>query len=117
MTVIRIQYTGDICPVNQKYVGRNFTLSNRYRAFKTALGYKAKESYNGNLLSGNLCVYIKFYYPKVMDIDAPIKCVLDSLNDIIWEDDKQIQELFVRKKKGKEYMLDIKVVEMRDDRV
>ena len=103
--MILIEYNGDICPVNQKYCSRNFVLSARYRNFKTNLGWVAKQNYSGKLLTGDLAVKIQFWYPKTMDIDAPIKPIFDALNNVVWEDDKQIKKLSVEKNKGDSYKL------------
>jgi len=58
------------------------------------------------LLCGPIEVKIEFYYkgktsgycPKYADIDNLAKLVLDALNGIIWEDDKQIVKLLAEKK-------------------
>lgn len=111
--IINIIHEGDICPINQKYINRQFSLSPRYRNFKSELGYKAKISYKGPILTQDVCLYIKLYYPRTIDIDSVLKPTMDALNGIIWKDDKQVTELFVRKKKHdkKDYRIEIKVVQ------
>jgi len=47
-------------------------------------------------LDGRLHVCVTLYRPRrIGDWDGPIKCLMDALNGIAWEDDKQIKAAMV----------------------
>ncbi len=49
-------------------------------------------------LSGPLTMTVDLYRPrKIGDIDAPIKGLMDALQDFAYDDDKQIEVLLVRR--------------------
>jgi Holliday junction resolvase RusA-like endonuclease len=102
--MITLKYTGDLCPLNQKYVNRRYALSSRYRDDKVLIAWNIKMQLGANFkpLIGNLVMELNTYYNRDHDIDAFIKIILDSMNNLVYEDDKQIIKLTVTKNKSKE---------------
>lgn len=67
---------------------------------------------NSELLIGPLWCEIDFTYKgREPDIDAYIKFILDSMNEIVYQDDKQIKRLIVNKRKGTENSAKISIDE------
>lgn len=64
-------------------------------ALKEAYGWQAKADWNAPPLTVGLAVRIEFYFAtnRKRDLDNHNKIVLDALNGIVWEDDKQIDDL------------------------
>lgn len=68
-------------------------LSRKYQAYKVEVAYLAGLQ-QAPKLCGPLAVTGHVYRPrKIGDVDGSIKALLDSLNGICYEDDKQITEL------------------------
>ena len=101
--MIEIEYIGDLCSINQRSMLNRRTgyimTSNRYRLAKETFGYQAKEQVKEKY-EGPVWVEIEFYHAREMDIDSPLKFVLDSLQSIAIENDKQVMELKVYKGKS-----------------
>ena len=58
---------------------------------------------------------IEFYVKKKnLDIDNMIKLIQDSMNNIVYDDDRQVYELHVRKIISKENKTTVKVLEIND---
>lgn len=66
--------------------------------------WEAKSQWKMNPLKGELTVNVILYFgtKRTHDIDNYSKILLDSLTDIVWEDDKQITELNIVKEYDKE---------------
>jgi crossover junction endodeoxyribonuclease RusA len=90
--------------INKRYtIARNRNiLSNEYRAAKEAMEWEIKGQFRGEILTDdNLCVNLFIYYKgRKADIDAYIKIILDAMTGIVYEDDKQINELSVVREKS-----------------
>lgn len=81
-------------PVNKAYLhaaGR-VILSPEARAYRDECRWTALGQYHDDPMRGLLEVTIHFY-AKDGDIDGRIKNLLDSLNTIVWEDDRQIKAM------------------------
>lgn len=74
-------------------VGHLTILSKEARVFKEAV----RNQFYGQKITptvSDLCVTVRLYRPRrIGDIDGYLKSVFDSLNGILWVDDKQIVEL------------------------
>lgn len=85
--------------VNSRFIKRNnrkdFTLSTPYKSFKKTLFYLIRRPKEKIEAPYSVHVHIETY----LDIDNPLKPILDSLKGIIINDDKNIEELCVFKKK------------------
>lgn len=82
--------------VNKSYLhaaGR-VILSPEARAYRDECRWRALEQYHEHPMKGLLSVTIHFY-AKNGDVDGRIKQLLDALNTIVWEDDRQIKGLHV----------------------
>jgi len=99
--ILYFVFKGDVCPLNNKYAYRtNKYLSKRYRVCKAGIGWTAKIAMkNRPLFQGNLKVRICFWGRG--DIDAYNKVILDSMEGIVYENDRQIIEQTTIKSKGK----------------
>ena len=83
------------------YDGRVLT-SKAAKAYKTEVGWLARQA-RCNLHTGDISVSILFH-PKMnldgsgnknrLDLDNSLKVLLDSLNGIAWNDDKQITRIY-----------------------
>lgn len=101
--MIIIYYHGKPVSINKRYY-KNFSLTNEYRTFKEELGLYARQIVRGiKIFTKPLCVEITVYYKgREPDIDAYIKPILDSLQGIVYKNDKQIIRLVVVKQKSTE---------------
>jgi Holliday junction resolvase RusA-like endonuclease len=98
-----------IVSVNQKYMlGRNksqLVLSPKYRDFKDDLSLNCKQRLITQRLKfkDNAKFKIEIELECYVDIDAPVKCILDSIfrTGIIEANDRDVMELIVKKKKRK----------------
>jgi Holliday junction resolvase RusA-like endonuclease len=98
--MIIINYAGKPVSINNRY-NRNFSLTKEYRLFKEALGWKAKEIHRESPLKCPVKVEIDLFYKgREPDADNAIKPILDSLNNIVYKDDKQVQRLSIAKFKS-----------------
>jgi Holliday junction resolvase RusA-like endonuclease len=72
------------------------------KTFKEVVAFEAKRAMKGKArLEGPVSVLMDFwFFSSRSDIDGPIKLVLDSCNEIVWLDDKQVVELSVGKHKA-----------------
>lgn len=86
--------------VNQRYTisrGRNI-LSRKYRDTKEAMMWEAKSQWQGEPLTGDVTINIFLYLDNHRpDIDSYLKIILDSLDGIAYDNDRQVTELSVIK--------------------
>lgn len=66
---------------------------------KEGYQWEMKSQYKGGLIKEPISVIIEHYFKdkRNHDVDNFSKLVLDAGTGIVWEDDKQIQELVLRK--------------------
>lgn len=106
MSLIYIDYRGPLsgAAVNRAYKTTRyggFYKSAEAKSFQEVLSFKAKQAMKGKKrLEGPVSVLIDFWFVSGSDIDSCLKMTLDSLNGIVWEDDKQVVELSVGKHKA-----------------
>lgn len=97
MTTIEV-YTRPI-PVNRivRCVGGRNILSKEYREVKPVIQQEIALEWKNELLTGNVTVNIIHYFKNKVhgDIDAYIKILLDAMEGVVYENDKQITELSV----------------------
>jgi Holliday junction resolvase RusA-like endonuclease len=90
-------------PSNNSYKRHYCTVDNHHavsasltpaaREFKHTAGWLAKDAYR-EPLSGPVAVKILAYMPpRRMDADNVLKVLLDALNGVAWEDDRQVTDL------------------------
>lgn len=51
------------------------------------------------LHEGKVSIEVRFFFGRESDIDSRLKCLLDSLQGILYADDKQVYRLVVDKDK------------------
>lgn len=79
-------------PLNNMYRGRRF-LTEGAKAYHNTAYYTAKEA-GCTPLSGDLRVTLHIYRPQRSgDLDGAMKCLIDSLKNACWHDDRQIIEI------------------------
>src|SRR3990167_10093081 len=89
-----------------------FFLSAKFKIFENRIAWEAKSQYGGKVLEGNLGVYLKAYFKDKRHCDATnlFKGVLDSLQGIIYLNDRQIKragvEIFYTGRDSFEVMID-----------
>ena len=73
--------------------------SKRYLSYKAQVGYIARSKYNKKPVKGDVRVEVNIYLRGGVqgDIDNYFKAITDSLNDIVYEDDRQVKEMQARK--------------------
>lgn len=109
--MLTINITANLEPVPFKRVltsGKRRFNDSRYSNFKVALGYIAKTAMGGQApLTGKIKIQVDVYRnlkPESLrfgDADNHLKAILDALNGIAFEDDRQVVEATVRLHKGK----------------
>lgn len=69
------------------------------KTWQDSIGYVVGSFYRDELWTGDVAVSLSFYLPdhRRRDADNLSKAVLDALNGVIWKDDTQVQQLFIRK--------------------
>lgn len=99
--MITLTYKGKLCSVNNRYY-RNFSLKKQYKEFKECLSWEAKIQMQGKYAfkCPIRCEIYILYKGRNPDIDNYLKPILDSMNGIVYEDDKQIERLIVYKSKS-----------------
>lgn len=82
--------------VNKMYRRTRYSvvLTNEAKAWKDYAIVMAIRQWGGNPLTGELAVSYYFYGSK-LDFDNPLKLLNDSLNGVVWKDDKQIVEAHI----------------------
>lgn len=89
-------YKGTMCPLNQKFMNRRYTLSDKYRTAKTEMSWHFKSKWNFTAINIPVMVKIETHYPRMHDADAFLKIICDSLkHGGVLKDDKFIQRLEV----------------------
>ena len=89
-----------------------FFLSAKFKAFESHIAWEAKSQYKGRVLEGSLMVYLKAYFKDKRHCDASnlFKGVLDSLQGVIYKNDRQIKkatvEIFYWDKDGFKIMIE-----------
>lgn len=86
-----------------KVSGGRFYKDSEAAATQGAIVWEAKSQYRGQPLKGQICLTVTFYYPNMRkDIDAGINSLLDAFSGVLYEDDKQVEQLHVYKCVSKE---------------
>lgn len=88
-------------PVSANRYWRNvegrMVVSAEAKAYKTHVGWIAKAS-GGAMLTGEVAIHLDVYREaKRGDLDNSIKVILDSLQGVLYADDKQVAELHARR--------------------
>lgn len=85
--------------------GNHYKTHSRYGTYitKEALEFKARvreAASDFKMIDGDVCLCLTWYAKKKGrgDLDNKFKCVLDSLNGIAYNDDRQIVKLLAEKK-------------------
>lgn len=79
-------------------------LSNNGRSLKESYQWQAKAQWHGKMLVTPIFAIIRLYFgdKRRRDIDNYHKLSLDSLTEIVWEDDSLIEKMTVSKHYDKE---------------
>lgn len=85
-----------LCSVNKRF-NRNFSLTNEYRDFKTIL----IASFCKHHIEPNEKFIVRIKLLTHFDIDAPIKAILDSIQEAYGINDRDCNGLFVTKQECK----------------
>jgi Holliday junction resolvase RusA-like endonuclease len=94
--MIKIVIKGNPLSVNHTYGhgrGKTFYINAKARAYKDGVSWQAKEQYKGKPLAEDLEVRFDYFFPDKRKRDHlnANKGMIDSLNGIVWEDDRQIK--------------------------
>jgi len=71
----------------------------RYLAYKNQVAWTAKASFKGKPTKKDVQVHVDIYLNGGLqgDVDNYFKSIADSLNEVVYEDDRQVKEIFARK--------------------
>lgn len=71
----------------------------RYLKYKNQVAWKARASYKGKPTSGDVGINLNIYLHggNQGDVDNYFKSISDSLNKIVYVDDRQVKEMSARK--------------------
>ena len=99
---VLIDYRGPLVSTNAAYKKTRtgiFYMSKEGKAMKELIALSARRAMRGReLFGGNVGVTIDIWFRTGRnDVDGPVKLILDSLNDIVWNDDRQIKTYTVSK--------------------
>jgi len=89
-----------------RYSKKGHYIPARVRAWQDAVAWAAQQEMAGDEpMEGELSVSLTFYRPNKVrcDLDNLSKAVLDAMNGIVYEDDKQVVDLKLVKLYSKEY--------------
>lgn len=102
---IELEVPGPQVSVNRAYRGGRgrFFMAPEAVAFKERVMLAARLAMRGaKMLDGAVAVSVEFFYPSERpDIDGPVKLILDSLQGIVFENDRQVRLLWVTKESDK----------------
>lgn len=83
--------------LNDKFVSRTFRVSREWHAYLKTVRVLARAQ-NAVKIDGPVEMSIKWYRSaKRGDIDSKLKCLLDALEGVCYEDDAQIQKITVER--------------------
>ena len=83
--------------VNALYTGRRFLTKNG-KATKEAMSWEIKSWWKHEPLKDDVCINVLFYFKdNRKDIDGCLKALLDCMQGIVYENDRQITELHIFK--------------------
>lgn len=104
---MKITLTGNPLSTNSIYKrnGRTIYMSKAGKAMKESYQWQAKMQWKGyKCLTEPLEIGVRLYFgdKRVHDIDNYNKLVLDSLTEIVWDDDRQIRKMTLEKLYDKE---------------
>ena len=101
---VALDYRGPLISTNAAYKKTrwgSFYMSREGKQFKTDLAFMASQAMRGTKRFAKpipLTVELNITFPsRRSDIDGPVKLILDAMNKIVWDDDKQVWDLTVRK--------------------
>lgn len=71
----------------------------RYLAYKNQVAWIAKAGFNGKITKRDVGIKMDVYLNggNQGDVDNYFKSIADSLNKVVYEDDRQVKEMFARK--------------------
>ena len=97
--MIEILFEGKLASINNRY-NKNFSLTQTYRNCKTELQLAYRLA-NVKKTIFTKPVWVSIEWDKGrMDLDAPIKVILDAMKGEIIKDDKQVERIIVEHCKG-----------------
>lgn len=83
--------------INDKYVSRTFVTSKAWKEYKETVKWMAIDQ-KAKPFKGPVEVRLKWYRAqKKGDIDSKVKCLLDALEGVCYENDSQIEKLVVER--------------------
>lgn len=95
----RIEYTGKIIGNNQRYAYRTKKINSKeYIDFKNYIGWICKDQNKNEKLIENK-VEFSLFYNSNLDIDNMLKGIFDSLEGIVYNNDRQIKRLRIEESK------------------
>lgn len=113
-----ITVIGSPISVNRLYRTNGFggvRLSKEGENWKQIIGWEARRQYKGAMTSKRLSVhlYLHFKDNRRIDIDNQSKAILDALQGIVYEDDRQVDELHIyRRQDPANPRVEISIIEL-----
>ena len=101
--ICSIKYDGKIVGNNQRYKYRGkkiYTVA--YKAFKDEIGWLARVQTN-EVCAGEL--FVDILYNSKHDVDNIAKGILDGLENIVFDNDRQVKKLTIQRTKDIDHTL------------
>lgn len=86
----------------------------RYLAYKKQVAWVARSNYKNKPVSSDVGVNVNIYLNGGVqgDIDNYFKAITDSLNKVVYEDDRQVKEMVGRKIEDENERVEVSVYEL-----
>lgn len=93
-----------VAEVGHFYIAANSYMSADGKAIKESYQLQAQAQWKSDIIAFPVKIAVTLFFgdKRIRDIDNYNKLVLDALSVIVWEDDKQVVEMLIRKDYDKE---------------
>lgn len=91
-----------------RFKNNNMYMTKEAKEFKKIINEKYKEY---EKINGKVKLYVKFYFKdkRKRDVDNYLKLFIDSIKDILINDDSEIENIYAKKYICNEYKIEFKI--------
>ena len=100
--------------IRMNYKSKKTKRTRRYMIYRNQVSWLARSEYRGVPFKGDVGVNVNVYLNKGIqgDVDNYFKTITDSLNKLVYEDDRQIKEMSARKIESENERVEVVVYEL-----